>query len=287
MRLAILILTMTIVIAIGACQSSAWDRSVVSPSLATTSPTPVITAAPVRPLMIGWSLGENLYLSQPELSLGIQLVQLSGEDTIIVYSAVGKNIGDSLSNSKINLVDNKDNHYELRSIVPLAELGDLQVGALLFPPRKEGTAELTLSMQNSQSDVPSAILLAKGEGSREDLTRTSTAFTLFPRGYRDQSEYRISNNGSGLYKGDLVADGLTAQGMTTEQVLHSATTEAVTEPGPTPSIELESQQALELLQGQEFDFDTTVRIENTNSKEVYFVYIVFPESGNIKAALVK
>lgn len=273
-----------------ACSSAEISNIVPTTITAEVKPTSTIEPPILRPSMASWTLGQDQFFDESNWSLAVHLVQMTSEDIIVIYSALGSDLENQINEAKISLTDNQDGKYNLRSNVNLATAGEIQIGALLFTPSQTHADELYLSIKQSKKDIPTRIILVKGLGSPEELHTGGTSFTLFRQGYLEQSPYRISNNGSGLYKGDRVGAELSDPGMTFDQVIKSAASEATrmaetSKSTPTPVAE--GQITLELLDGSDLDFDMTIRIEDTSLKQVYFVYIVFPEAGNIRATLLE
>ncbi|HET7091250.1 MAG TPA: hypothetical protein VFL17_21660 [Anaerolineae bacterium] len=241
------------------------------------------------PKPASWDIGDSPAFSKEELSLAVHIVVLNEKQTIVVYST--PLIPDSSDGSlAFQLADDTGQVYTLIKDTALAEFDQLRIGAAMFGARSPGARKLILQVRSPGGDALADLDIAKVVGAmQEDNEYLATAtFAVFRDGYLNQGGYRISFNAWSLYKGDRVADALSEQGTTTEDLLRQKPEEVTpSEEQPTPTPVPESQTALDLAGGKPITLESTLRIEDTRSGQVSYLYIVFLADSELKAELLQ
>jgi hypothetical protein len=240
------------------------------------------------PIGVGWQLGDNLLIQSKSWSLAIHALQLEAEDTILFVSLSGLALDELTSQYTVSMIDNAGKEYKLRDAIPLTSRDQLQVGALVLLPPTPEADELNLVIKQGDT-APLQMQIAKGTGPQEWRQRSGAVTLLFRKGYLDQSNYRISYNGASV-TGDLTADSLSGKGMTADELLHNRATAAAkstSQPGATPEIAPPRQFALALAGGEAIAHEMSWRVQDMAKNQVYYVYVIVTEGGNIKGTIVE
>jgi hypothetical protein len=182
-------------------------------------------------------------------------------------------------------------------VTPLAQLGQLQIGAVTSGPRVTTSGrEIHVLLDLAAGTQPMDVFVAKVVGP-EGMTPPGSANRA---GYLDQSGYRVSYNGYDFTKGDRVAEvaqGNNATGVAvTEKPIPVMATEAAAAaswtpqpPGATSTRFVPTTEALafELAGGKPIRSQATLRIEDLASKVPQYLFIIFLMDGSVKATLVQ
>jgi hypothetical protein len=252
-------------------------------------PVPSVGSPMGLPVRTFWQIGDHPIALSGDFIFAVHAVVLTGQQTTVLYSLSGPTASTTLANSSVQLNDDAKQTHALSKITTLAQLARLQLGIITFGPRHGGIRELHVLIRPSAQAAPLDMIVAKLVGSPAEDSH-GAVLAASRDGYLEQGGYRISFNGWSLYKGDIVADRLSAKGMTVEEILHQRATEAAShpvQPRGTPTPVPVDPAALQLSGGNPILDEATLRIEDSQSHQVQFLYLVFLADGEVKATLLQ
>ncbi len=250
--------------------------------------TPIEGPVLLQPVLATWIMGDQPVVSKGDSTFAVHIVLLTDQQTTIIYSLSGPNANIPLAGSSMQMGDDTAQVYKSTQVTSLAQLDRLQLGALTFQPRKVGARQLHVLFHFPNDTNLSDAVPAKLTGTSESPSSPGILGAPFREGYLDQASYRISFNGWGFEKGDAIAQAqANSKGMTLEEIMRQAATKAAQpqHPGPTPTPVPADQAVLQLSGGKPVYLAATLRIEDTLTKQVRYMYIVFLASGEVKATL--
>jgi hypothetical protein len=259
----------------------------------TTSEAVVVPTAPqtilLRPLTAQWLLADPILTAEGDSSLIFYAARLTGQDTILLYSAA-KPVADKLSDpdSILQIRDESNRTGEMISQTQLAGLDQLDFGAMKFEPRPVGAAELYLQYKgedDSQGHLDAAI--ARFIGAQEDpsvfdgrtyLTGTDKIF--------EQMGYRISFLGwIGPPQGLSPMPETGPFTPNTEAAAEDLAGETSIMPTSTPFV------ITPIITGTAEDIkvvtSASLKIEDTINHQVVYLYVQFLSNGEIASVLLK
>lgn len=253
--------------------------------------TPITGPVLGKPVLANWIIGDQPAVSQGASTFAVQIVLLTDRQMTVIYSLSGPNANIPLAGSSVEMVDDTAQVYKSTQAIPLVQLDRLQLGAMTFGPRKLGARQLTVQVHSPTDGSILDVASAKLVGTSEGPSSPGILGAPFREGYLDQASYRISFNGWGFAKGDAIAQAQSNnKGMTLEETMRQAATEAAVQPqhpGATPTPVSAEAAVSQLAGGKPVYLAATLRIEDTSTKQVRYLFIVFLANGNVKATLVQ
>jgi hypothetical protein len=320
-RLAVLCLTISV--GIGAVLGGCGLGAGTSPQ-AVNHPTGTVQSDVVRPVLAHWGIGDRPVVSSGDFTLAANIVIIDGARLTVLYSFAGPDPNQLLDSKSVQLTDETGQlthtpcmatqvppsypvsgdtqvappctPYPIAPVVThLAQLGQLQMGAITYSPRTIGALEQHVLVSLPGVAKPLDVLAARLIGPPQEDPASGAPYRL---GYLDQAGYRVSFNGYGWNKGDQTAAIMQASSATGVPfgllVTQLATQSAATQMAVTNGLNGTSTPALtaalmgsNLAGGKPIRLDATLRIEDLQSHGVYYLYVVFLSDGEVKASLVQ
>lgn len=244
----------------------------------------------LKPALADWKFGDKPRAIVGKIDFGSQVVQISEDEFIVIYFMSGEKIEKLVSQFGLKLSDNSNKEYSLKKSSPLAQFDDVEIGALIFEPREEEARELNVTLNQPEFDKPLKAKVAKLIGKTARDSDADTIFSLFDDGYQDISDYRISFNGWDFVETDRLGNTASQRGLSLEELVQKRATEAandatlLSEATPIPHPLGIDAVANELAGGKQLRTKLTLRIENLQTNQVSFLFIVILEDGDVRAA---
>jgi len=219
-------------------------------------------------------MGANPVAIQGPFSFAAHIVALTADQTIVIASTSDRSVLASTT-----LSDGQGRTFESLGTTPLAQLGPLVIEAIAFPPRAAEAGQLCLhlvpSAEAGSNLKPMEVTIAQSSNAPDDVTHSCY---LYRDGYFEQAGYRISFNAWALYQGDRVAEAASDVSGAFEEA-DVAGVVATSTPISLPPI------AQDLSGGQPVRTEATLRIEDITTGQVHYLYLLFLQNGEVKAAL--
>ncbi len=244
------------------------------------APDPSIVLGPV---VTGWSMDDLPVSASKTLSFAAHIVELNEQRTAVVYSMLEVNAGDLTAASAISTQDENGHISKVVKVIPLAKVDRLEFGVMIFGPRQPDAHELRLVLGKTN---PVIVNIAKEP--RDLQTSVSLSQMLYRENYFDQLGYRISFNAWSWFTEDRVAQMLSDTGQTEAQLRQSNTPQVsvVTASATATPVPIKTL-AVELAAGEPVHTEATLRIEDTTTHRVSYLYMLFLMNGDVRATLVQ
>lgn len=240
-----------------------------------------------RPGVSRLSFGTDPIAKIGEITAVGQLVILTENFTTVVYTLSGETLAVSQSDLSPKFQNNKGLTGEPLVLDLLADFGQLKVMAATFKALPSETSELCLALHSTETESPVLLQVAK----IETKTNLSIGGAVFREGYLEQSGYQVSYNGFSLYIGDRVGNALTDKGMTDEEMDNArATRAAISSPDTKVATREPSKPnplTIELADGSTIINHGTLRVANSATGQVHFIYFVVLPDGTSRAKVLK
>ena len=250
---------------------------------------PKLKSFSAKPALADWVFGDKPRVAKGKMDFGSQVVQLTEDESIVIYFLKGKSGKKLVAESAVKLSDNSNKEYAFKDVVPLAQFDNVEIGALIFEPRDEDVRELDISLNQPEFDKPIKAKVAKLIGKTARDGDADTIFSLFNDGYQEVSDYRISFNGWDFVESDRLSETGGQPPLSLEELVQKRATEAANEdssaPQPTPFAvsPMLDTIAENLADGQKVRTKMTLRVENRKTNQTSLLFIVILENGQVRA----
>lgn len=243
----------------------------------------VILSARTLPIQSSWILGSNPLVSTKDAILGTHVILITDKQTTIIYSISSDQALNDVTKQSLSLKDDKDNNYKVGEPQLLASLDGLQIVSATFQNPAANAGKLEFELQPSDQMLAMKATVAQIDPPNSEPPVLEGSQILIPRdGYLDQGNYRVSFNGFYTSTDNLAEKQQSAKGITTEELLKQSANETpnatdLTKPIPQNPI------TVQLADGKTVLGEATIRVEDIESRQVRFLYIVFLPDGETKS----